>query len=63
MNNNWWCWVSKSGTGSLGGGFGWYLVVLGQFRAVVVDTWWYWISMGQYLLILGGTRSVEGRTG
>ena len=29
------------GTGSLQGGTGWYLVVLAQSRAVLVDIWWY----------------------
>ena len=28
--------------------------------AVLVDTWWYWVSRGRYLLVLGGTGSVEG---
>ena len=23
----------------------WYLVVLGQYKAVLDDTWWYWVSM------------------
>ena len=43
-----WSWVSRrrywlvlGGTGSVGGGTGWYLVVLGQYRSVLIDTWWY----------------------
>ena len=31
--------------GSEWGGTGWYLVVLGQYRVVLVDIWWY---LGQY---------------
>ena len=40
-----WYWVNKEqyqliydGTGSVKGGTGWYLVVLGQYKAVLVDT-------------------------
>ena len=40
-------------------GTGWYLVVLGQYRSVLVDTWWYWVSMEWYLLIYDGTGSIE----
>ena len=32
------------GTGSVEGGSGWCLVVLGQWEAVLVGTWWYWVS-------------------
>ena len=28
------------------------------YRAVLVVTWWYWVSIGRYWLILDGTRSV-----
>ena len=28
----------------------------------MVDTWWYWVSIGQHWLVLGGTGSVEGGT-
>ena len=31
---------------------------LGQYGAVLVGTWWYWVSMGRYWLVLGGTGSV-----
>ena len=41
----WWYWVSMErhwliydGTGSVEGGTGWYLVVLGQKKAILVDT-------------------------
>ena len=43
------------GNVSVGGGTGWYLVVLGQYGTELVDTWWYWDSIGRYWLILGGT--------
>ena len=49
-------------TGPIEGGTGRYMMVLGQDRLVLVDTWWYWVSMEQYWLILGGIGSVEGST-
>ena len=61
------------GTGSVWGGTGWYLVVLGQYRAVRVDILCYWVSMkrnwlihdntGRYWLVFGGDRSVWGGNG
>ena len=36
----------------------WYMMVLGQYRAVLAGIWWYWVSMGQYWLVLGDTGSV-----
>ena len=51
-----------NGTGSVEGGTGWYLVVLGQYRAVLVDISWHWVTLGRYWLELGGTGSVEGGT-
>ena len=53
-----WYWLIYDGTGSVEGGSGWYLVLLGQYMAVMVDTCWYWVSMGLYLLELGGSGSV-----
>ena len=41
----------------------WYLVILVQYRAALVDTWWYWVSIGRCWLVLGGTGSVWGGTG
>ena len=38
-------------------GTGWYLVVLGQYRAELVYTWWYWNSIGRYWLICKGEVS------
>ena len=29
---------------------------------ILVCTWWYWVSRGQFLLVLGGTVSVLGGT-
>ena len=40
-----------------------YMMVLGQYRAVLVGTWWYWVSRGRYWSVLGGTGSEEGNTG
>ena len=34
--------------GSVKGGTGEYLVVLGQYRAVLVGTYWYWVSLTWY---------------
>ena len=34
-----------------------------QYRLVLVDTCWYWVSMKRYWLIYDGTGSVEGGTG
>ena len=31
-------WLIHDGTGSVEGGTGWYLVVLGQYEALLVDT-------------------------
>ena len=50
------------GTGSVEVGTGWYLVVLGQYRLVLIDTWWNWVNMERYLLIYDGTGSAEGGT-
>ena len=34
-----------------------------QYRLVLVDTWWYWVSMKRHWLIYDGTGSVRGGTG
>ena len=31
------------------------LILQQQYRLVLVDTWWYQVSMEWYLLVLGGT--------
>ena len=49
-------------TKSVEGSTGWYLVVLGQYRSVLIDTWWYWVNMERYWLIYDGTGSAEGGT-
>ena len=38
-------------------------MVLGQLRAVLVGTWWYWVRIGRYWLLHGDAGSVEGCTG
>ena len=38
-------------------------MVLGQYGALPVGTWLYWVSMRWYCLLLGGNGSVEGSTG
>ena len=37
-------------------------MVLGQYRAVLVSTWWYCVSMERYCLINDGNGSAEGGT-
>ena len=39
------------------------MMVLGQYRSVLIDAWWYCFNMEQYWLINDGTGSVEGSTG
>ena len=34
-----------------------------QYRLVLVDTWWYWVSKKRYWLIYDGTGSVECGSG
>ena len=51
------------GIGSVWGGAGWYLVVMGQYRAVRVDSWFDWVTMKRNWLMHDNTGSVEGGTG
>ena len=51
------------GTGSVLGGADWSLIALGQYRAALVVTWWYWVSIGWYWSVLGHTGSEQGATG
>ena len=51
------------GTESVKGSTGWYLVVLGQYGAELVHTWWYWESIGRNWLISNSTGSVWSITG
>ena len=50
------------GTGSELGDTDWYLVVLGQYKAVMVGIWLYLVSRGRRWLFLGITGSVSGGT-
>ena len=47
-------------TGLVWGNTCWHLVVLDQYGAELVDTWWYWVSRRRYWLIHDGTGSVWG---
>ena len=47
------------GTGSVEVCTGWHLVVLGQYGAVLVGTWWYWVSVTWYRWILSGIGLVQ----
>ena len=39
------------------------MVSMERNRLVLVDTWWYWVSMGRYWLIYEGTGTVESSSG
>ena len=39
------------------------MMVLGQYGAELVRTWWFWVSMEQNWLIHDGTGSEEGSAG
>ena len=41
-------WLVLGGTWPVLGGTGWFVVVMGQYGAVLVGTWWYWVSRRQY---------------
>ena len=51
------------GTGSVYGGAGWYLAVLGQYRAVLVNILCYWVSKERNWSIHDNFGTVEGSTG
>ena len=34
-------------------------MILNQYRAVLVNTWLYWVSRGRCWLVLGGTGSLH----
>ena len=40
------------GTGSVEGGTGWYLVVLGQYNLVLLGIKWNWVSVGLLCLYI-----------
>ena len=43
-----WCWLVPGGTGLVFGSTGWYFMVLDQYGAIMIGTWWYWVSMYSY---------------
>ena len=45
-------WLIYDGTGSVEGGTGWYLVVLGQYIMVLLGSKWYWVSTGPLCLYI-----------
>ena len=47
-------------TGSVRGSIGWYLMLLGQYGAILVVTYWYWVSITWYCLVLSGTGLIKG---
>ena len=66
----WWHWVSRGryllvhgGTGSVLDCTDCYLIVLSRWRAALVVTWWYWVSLGWHWSVLGDTWSKQGSTG
>ena len=56
-------WLVLGGTWPVLGGTGWFVVVMGQYGAVLVGTWWYWVSIEQCWLVCGSNGSVWGGTG
>ena len=38
---------------------GYYLVVLSEYGSVLVGTWWYWVNITWYCLVLSGTWLVS----
>ena len=53
-------WLIHDNTGSVEGGTGYYLVVLVQYGALLVGSWWYWVGKTWYCLVLSGTGLVSG---
>ena len=51
------------GTGSVEDNTGWYLEALGQYEAVLIGTWLFWVIIRQYWLTYSITGSVEGTCG
>ena len=51
------------GAWSVLGGTGWFVVVMGQYGAVLVGTWWYWVSIERCWLVCGSNGSVWGGVG
>ena len=39
------------------------MMLLGQYRAVLVGTWWLWVSIVCYWLVYDGAGSVQGGIG
>ena len=39
------------------------MMIVGQYRAIMVDTWWFWVSKEWYWVIYDGTGSVDGGNG
>ena len=50
-------WLVLGGTGSVLGGTGWYIVVLGQYNSVLLNVKLYWVS--QVLVFLYILEKVE----
>ena len=70
LASTWWYWVSRGhcllvlgGTEPVLDGTDWFLVVLGEYRAVLTGTWLYLVSRRRHWLLLGDTGSEQGGTG
>ena len=63
----WWYWVSRGhlllvlgGTGSVLGSNGWFLVILGQYKAVLTGTWLYLLTFQMFRYHVFGAHSKNG---
>ena len=55
-------WLIHDGTGPVWGNIFWYLVVQDQYRAEMVDTWWYWVcilSVRAEMIWVSGLKSLQ----
>ena len=50
-------WLVLGGTGSVWDGNGWFLVVMGQYKLLLLGNKWYWVGIG--LLCLCVLKEVE----
>ena len=52
-------WLIHDVTGSVKESTGWFLVILCHYWTFLVGTWWYWVSLTWYCLVLSETGLVQ----